>query len=299
MPNCIVVGVADKKGGVGKSTGANFIAYSLADIDTKKLKANKRVLLIDADPQASQTEAFFGLSDSNFGKDNHPSDISVIFKNEKPAVIKIFDKDNDYNDRIYTLDFIPSNDSLIDIVEDSDDSKFKLTYKEKIFALKKYIDSVRNQYDYIVIDTQPLFGVLTKSAIIASDILFIPVATRAVDESGVQSFFQKTNETLKKYDVSIKHVLVQPTLHQKVVNDSREVLLNIGNLPRYLSTLPSFMNSKVTLLKEIPQRSIITKAAGQKMFLANYIEVYENNSDNRLLMKQINKIISLIKSESK
>lgn len=275
-----VIVVADQKGGVGKSTTANFISYELAT-----LKKSNKVLLIDFDPQASQTNAFLGLEDYIFAKDNHKSDISKIFRMENPEPILIKDVNEEY-----TIDFIPANEKLVDFAEDTTHS-----YDSKIDALRNYIDRIQTQYTHIVIDTQPLFGVLTKSAIIVADTLFVPVATRAVDENGIKRFFEKTSEVLNKYNQNISEIFVLPTMHQKVVTDSRGVLENVQLLPRYISTLNKLSDSKVTMLDEFPQRTVVSKASGRGLFLVDMINNWgPYDKDTKDLVKQIRKIAKLI-----
>ena len=110
-----VIVTADQKGGVGKSTTSNFIAYELA------LKKN-RVLLIDWDSQASQTNSFFGLKDVDYTGDNQ-SNIVNMFNGKSVKPLKISDGINKAS-----FDFIPSNEELLETIEgDALNYKGKLT----------------------------------------------------------------------------------------------------------------------------------------------------------------------------
>lgn len=168
-----VIVTADQKGGVGKSTTSNFIAYELA---LKKY----RVLLIDWDSQASQTNSFFGLKDVDYTGDNQ-SNIVNMFNGKSVKPLKISDGINKAS-----FDFIPSNEELLETIEGD-----ALNYKGKLLVLTDYIKTVEKNYDYILIDCPPSFGILTKSALLVADVLLVPIATKSVDEDGIKRFFPK------------------------------------------------------------------------------------------------------------
>jgi chromosome partitioning protein len=291
MKEAEVVTVADQKGGVGKSTLTNAIVYEL-------FKNGKKVLLIDADPQASQTNGFLGLDDSKF-VNNHPSDITKIFNDQIPTPIIIRNKDASGNPKDIVCDFIPSNELLVGYVEGKPLTA-SLTYKDKIYALKNFISKVKHEYDYIVIDTQPLFGVMTSSVILAADVLIVPIATKSIDENGVKRFFDKTDALLREEGHSLKKIIVQPTLHQRTLTEDKIVLSNIKDIPKYISMLGSFLRTETILLDDIPQRAIVSKASAVKMFLGNYIELYENNKQNNEMLNVISQSVqAILKNENR
>ena len=87
-----------------------------------------------------------------------------------------------------SFDFIPSNEELLETIEGD-----ALNYKGKLLVLTDYIKTVEKNYDYILIDCPPSFGILTKSALLVADVLLVPIATKSVDEDGIKRFFQKSN----------------------------------------------------------------------------------------------------------
>jgi len=253
---CIVIGVASQKGGVAKSTLTNLFAYSLAI-------PKNRVLVIDLDPQASQTNGFLGLNDVNYTGDSK-SNITNIFKDKEIFPIKIFD-----SEKKIAFDFIPANDELIDFTEGDNED-----YENKINKLPNFINSIRDKYDYILLDSPPSFGILTKSILLVSDKLVVPLATKSVDENGVYRFFQKANDFLSKRSHLIKSIFVIPTMYDKRMRSAKEMLAVIKLIPRFVSQLPNLSEIDCKTTEAIPYKVEFLDAPAQRMFLKEYINNY-------------------------
>ncbi|MFT4521256.1 MAG: chromosome partitioning protein [Bacteroidia bacterium] len=145
-----IISVANQKGGVGKTTTAINLAFSLAILENK-------VLLVDADPQANST--------SGFGFD--PRNIKVGLYETLIQDIRAEDIILKTNNPF--LDLIPSN---IDLVG-AEIEMIDLPNREKLMS--RVLGKISEDYDFILIDCSPSLGLITTNALAASDSVIIPV----------------------------------------------------------------------------------------------------------------------------
>ena len=144
-----IIAIANQKGGVGKTTTAINLSGCLGILEFK-------TLIIDADPQANST--------SGLGIDSKNS------KNIYDCLINNIDpKDIIIKTKNPNLDIIPSH---IDLVG-SELEMINLPNREKI--LKLSLDKIKDEYDYIIIDCSPSFGLITVNSLTAADSVIIPV----------------------------------------------------------------------------------------------------------------------------
>lgn len=148
---------ANMKGGVGKSTSVYSTAAALAT-------RGKRVLICDSDPQANTTDT---------------AGIDIL---EVPVTLRNIFNGADIHNGIYHLrDHLDIVTAGLEMVN----ADRMYTGMGREFLLRKALAPVRNEYDYIIIDTSPFFGLMTTAALVAADIVVIPTKADKYSISGI------------------------------------------------------------------------------------------------------------------
>lgn len=174
-----IIALANQKGGVGKTTTSMNLAASLATLE-------KRVLLIDADSQANAS--------SGLGVDLSKVDCSIY---------ECLISGADIHEAIYTtdidrLDIIPSNINLVGAEVEM------LGFEGREFILKRPLQAVDKEYDYILIDCSPSLGLITVNALTAANSVIIPVQCEYFALEGISKLLNTIKIVKKKLNPELE-----------------------------------------------------------------------------------------------
>lgn len=220
------VALANQKGGVGKTTTSINLAASLAVLE-------KKVLLIDSDPQANAT--------SGLGFEQSQNDLYSLLMGECPIEETIFQ-----SQELPYLHIIPSSINLVG-------AEAELPQIEGgQFIMRDAIEKIKSNFDYIIIDCQPSLGLITLNGLTAADSVLIPVQTEYFALEGLGKLLSTIKMVREKLnpDLDIEGFLFtmydsRLRLANQVVSDVRahfpgQVFNTIISRNTRLSEAPSF-----------------------------------------------------------
>jgi chromosome partitioning protein len=250
-----IIAIANQKGGVGKTTTTVNLAASLGILE-------KKVLLIDADPQANAS--------SGLGIDVETVEIGTYqllehLVSAKDAIVPTTSPN---------LDLIPAHIDLVAI-------EIELVDKEqREFKMKEILAPIKDDYDYILIDCAPSLGLLTLNALVAADAVLIPIQCEYFALEGLGKLLNtvKSVQNIHNPDLDIEGLLL--TMYDSRLRLSNQVVEEVRK--HFQNMVFKTIIKRNIKLSEAPSygESIIAYDAtsrGAKNYLSLANEILKNN----------------------
>lgn len=179
-----VIAIANQKGGVGKTTTTVNLGIGLAN-------EGKKVLLIDCDAQGSLTESL-GYQEPD------KLDVTLSTLMQKSYEEQPIAKGEGILHHNEGVDLVPANIELSGM----ETALVNIMSRERV--LKNYIDSVKNEYDYVLIDCTPSLGMLTINSLVAADEVIIPVQAHYLPAKGLEQLVSTVSKVRRQINPDLK-----------------------------------------------------------------------------------------------
>ena len=188
---CKVITITNQKGGVGKTTNSVNISVALA-------KLGQRVLIVDMDSQAQSSRYFKKVSYKNNSIlsifEKYKINNSVDYEYIKSKIVTF----NDFENESYSLDILPSEIKLAKMLE-----LLRMSNRPDTI-LSKILNQIKDEYDYIIIDTPPYSGLSLEMSLVATDKVVLVSEADEFSVEGLEVTIQEINELNKNLEKKIK-----------------------------------------------------------------------------------------------
>lgn len=211
----ITITIANEKGGVGKTTTAVNLAAGLALRLSHNEGAAGRVLLVDMDPQG---HALLATAFGTPAVDSRKGLASLLMESPPPSVQRLIHR-SEYHPNLFVIP--SSRPSMVEA------ARLLPTLMANETRLNRALAPVADQFAFIIIDTPPTTGDLLVNALVAADLVLIPVETSYLGVSGLREL-QKTIDLVRQhFRPTIEILGYLPTLTEEQRSEAQEILMEL------------------------------------------------------------------------
>ena len=209
MEKCKVIALTNQKGGVSKTTSTVNLGVGLAN-------QGYRVLLIDADPQGSLTISL-GV--------RNPDELDVSLATVMDAVIddEPIADDAGILHHEEGVDLLPANIELSGM----ETGLFNIMSRE--YVLKNYIDKIRHNYDYVLIDCMPSLGMMTINALVAADSVIIPSQPSFLSTKGLNLLLHSISKVRRSINPKLTIDGILLTMVDNRTINAKDIISSLRN----------------------------------------------------------------------
>lgn len=246
-----IIAIANQKGGVGKTTTAINLSACLAEV-------NKKVLVIDMDPQGNTTSGL-GLE-----KDEIENNVYDLILGECTI------RESIHKTEIEKLSVIPSNVNLAGAEIEL------LGIKDKEYILKNEVDYIHEDYDFVIIDCPPSLNMLTINAMTTANTILVPIQCEYYALEGLSQLIHTIQLVQQRLNPELNMEGVVFTMYDARTNLSLQVVENVKN------------NLNTTIYKTIIPRSVrLAEAPSHGLPINKYDSRSTGAESYRMLAKEV------------
>ena len=252
-----IIAIANQKGGVGKTTTAINLSACLAE-------AGKKVLTIDLDPQGNTTS---GLGVNKAEQEHTTYELLIGEDSVEACLLK---------EVLPNLDMLPSNINL------SGAEIEMIGIEQKEFVLKKEIDKIRDQYDFVIIDCPPSLNMLTVNAMTTADTVLVPIQCEYYALEGLSQLIHTINLVKQRLNPVLELEGVVFTMYDARTNLSLQVVENVKSSLKntvYKTIIPRNVRLAEAPSHGMPITLYDTRSAGAESYRLLAEEVIGRNGE--------------------